>query len=53
MGKNKSKHKEKTEYAQWKSIMAKLNNELSKQAQENKEINKGKIKRDINNEEQV
>lgn len=36
MGKNKGKRGKRTEYARWESIMAKLDNELKKQAAEQK-----------------
>lgn len=36
MGKNKGKRGKRTEYARWESIMAKLDNELRKQAAEQK-----------------
>lgn len=36
MGKNKGKRGKRTPYAKWESIMAKLDNELRKQAAEQK-----------------
>lgn len=36
MGKNKGKHGKRTELARWESIMAKLDNEIRKQAAEQK-----------------
>lgn len=36
MGKNKGKRGKRTEYAKWESVMAKLNNDLKKQIDEQK-----------------
>ena len=44
MGKNKGKKGNRTEYARWKSVMAKLDNELKKQAAEQKKNTEKKPK---------
>ncbi len=53
MGKNKGKRGKRTEYAKWESIMAKLDNELRKQAAEQKKNadKKPKGKKGSQNEE--
>lgn len=45
MGKNKGKRGKRTEYARLQSIMAKLDNELKKQAAEQKKNTEKKPKR--------
>lgn len=42
MGKNKSKKGERTEYARWKSIMAKLDNQIAKERAEEAKKRKNK-----------
>jgi len=41
MGKNHGKRGKKTEYAKWESIMARLNNQLKKEAADKKKESKG------------
>lgn len=49
MGKNKSKRKQRTEYAKMTSIMAKLDNQLKKDAEERTKKKRERLEKNATN----
>lgn len=50
MGKNNPKKRQRTEFAKWESIMAKLENELKKEREAHKKEYKAKEKNNVQGE---